>query len=211
VSHRRIQNRSQHRPVAGLAGPLLWACLLLWAAVATAADRLEIADAAGKPVLIYLLDGERLSVTDGAGTLLIQGERKTPERTDYRLPDGTALARAKGEPERFKLLAPDGGLLRKVKRDGDRIKVSDNEEYANAAQIRRRGEDKWELELGDASLGKIKRCPDQSRLKVKDREEQTRYTLAGAPLTRAPLVLLIPDLPSGEAQALVAEIWLRGW
>lgn len=193
------------------AGLVLCLGLLVWAAGVAAAERLEIADGAGKSVLVLLPDGDRVSVVDGAGTLLLQGNRKGSDHTAYTMPDGTALGMAKGDGDRFKLEAPDGRLLRKVKRDGDRIKVSDNEENAEAAVIRRRGDDKWELELKDESFGKIKDYPDQGQLKVKDRQGETRYTLAGTPLTPAPLVLLIPGLRPEQAQAVVTEIWLRGW
>jgi hypothetical protein len=193
------------------AGLFLWLGLLNWTAGVAAAERLEIADGAGQPVLVLLQDGDTVSVVDGAGTLLLRGQRKDSDRTAYTLADGSALGTAKMDGDRFKLEAPDGRLLRKVKRDGDRIKVSDNEENANAAVIRRRGDDKWELELKEESFGKIKDYPDQGQLKVKDRQGETRYALAGTPLTPAPLVLLIPGLPPEQAQAVVTEIWLRGW
>ncbi len=204
-----------HQPIGAprslRAGLVLCLGLLVWAAGVAAAERLEIADGAGKSVLVLLPDGDRVSVVDGTGRLLLQGSRKGSDRTAYSMPDGTALGMAKGDGDRFKLEAPDGRLLRKVKRDGDRIKVNDNEENADAAVIRRRGDDKWELELKDESFGKIKDYPDQGQLKVKDRQGETRYALAGTPLTPAPLVLLIPGLPPEQAQAVMAEIWLRGW
>jgi hypothetical protein len=176
-----------------------------------AADRLVIADDAGRPVLVYMRDGTGIAVTDGSDSILLRGERSGADRTIYRLPDGSTLGTVKWEGERFKLVAPDGRLLRKVKRDGDRIKISDNEQNAGAAELIRRGDDKWELEVGERSLGKAKPYPDQGKIKVKDSENRVRYELAGTPLTPAPLVLLIPGLPADQAQALMAEIWLKSW
>lgn len=199
-----------------LAGLLWWTGLVLSptaAAGTTPGERLEIADAAGKPVLVLTRDADHVAVSDGAGTPLLLGKRSAPGRTDYRGPDGTPFATAKGDPDVFKLTAPDGRLLRKVKRDEDRIKIADNAENAGAAVLRRRGADKWELEIDKESLGKVKDDPEPAGagLKVKDKAGETRYRLANTPLTPLPLVLLIPDLPAGEAQAVMAEGWLRGW
>jgi len=220
TEHEQEKVVSSYRiPIAARRGPgILSAALVslcLWGGLALAApgERLEIADGAGSPVLVLALEADRVTVSDGVGAPLLVGARAAPGRTDYRRPDGTAFAAAKGDAEAFKLSAPDGRLLRKVKRDGDRIKIADNAENAGAAVLRRRGEDKWEVELEQASFGKVKDYPadGRSRLKVKDREGETRYTLAATPLTPVPLVLLIPDLPPGEAQAVMAEILLRGW
>jgi hypothetical protein len=193
---------------------ILWLGLHLWPAGIAAAELLEIADSSGKPVLVLPPDGARVSVVDGAGALLLQGNRKGSDYTAYILGDGSPLGIAKGDGDRFKLEAPDGRLLRKVKRDGDRVKVSDNEENADAAAIRRQGDDTRELELGPdpngKSFGKTKDYPDQGLLRFKDRQGETRYTLAGTPLTPAPLVLLIPGLPPEQARTVMAEIWLRG-
>ncbi|WP_295391431.1 hypothetical protein [uncultured Thiodictyon sp.] len=199
-----------------LAGLLFWTGLALSSTAAVGAptgERLEIADAAGKPVLVLTRDADQVAVADGAGNPLLLGARKAPGRTDYRLPDGTPFARAKGDPDVFKLTAPDGHLLRKVKRDEDRIKIADNAENAGAAVLRRRGADKWELEIDKDAAGKVKDYPDGAGtgLKVKDRAGETRYRLANTALTPVPLVLLIPDLPAGEARAVMAEGWLRGW
>ncbi|WP_295453899.1 hypothetical protein [uncultured Thiodictyon sp.] len=197
-----------------LAGLVFWGWLVLTATAGTpTGERLEIADAAGKPVLNLTRDADHVSVGDGAGAPLLLGARKAPGRTDYRLPDGTAFATTKGDPDVFKLTAPDGRLLRKVKRDEDRIKIADNAENAGAAVLRRRGEDKWELEIDKESFGKVKDYPDPAGtgLKVKDRAGETRYRLGNTPLTPVPLVLLIPGLPAAEAQAIMAEGWLRGW
>lgn len=201
--------------MAWRAGLALVAGLMLCAA-ASADGRLEIADATGTPVLVLVLGADQVAVSDGAGVPLLLGARSAPGRTDYRLPDGSPFAAAKGDPDGFKLTGPDGRLLRKVKRDGDRIKIADNAENAGAAVLRRRGADKWELELDQASAGKIKDYPAEpaggrARLKVKDGAGETRYTLTDSPLTPVPLLLLIPDLPPGQARALLAEVWLRGW
>jgi hypothetical protein len=206
ISRLLFVNRYRHTRL------FLWAGLLLCAATtAGMAEQLEIADSAGKPVLVLARDGDRLSVSDGTGAVLIRGERKGSERTLYSLPDGTPIAIAQGAGERFKIESQDGRLLRKVKREGDRIKIADNAENTDAAVLRRRGDDKWELERNDESLGKIKRYPDQDRLKVRDRDDRTRYTLTGTRLTPVPLVLLIADLPPAQSAAIMVEIWVRGW
>jgi len=67
----------------------------------------------------------------------LKGTARTDDERDYVLDDGSSpILTVKSQPGSFRVLTGPGGTLRwKVKLDGDHIKISDNDENANAWMI----------------------------------------------------------------------------
>jgi len=77
----------------------------------------------------------------GPNKYVLKGTPRTEQERDYVLYDGTTpLFIAKSQEDAFRILAPDGAMRWKVKIDGDKIKVSDNDQNANAFVLRTKGQ-----------------------------------------------------------------------
>lgn len=63
----------------------------------------------------------------------LTGKKRTDEERDYFLDDAsTSLMTAKQQEDAFKILSAAGNLRWKVKLDGNKVKISDNDQNANA-------------------------------------------------------------------------------
>jgi hypothetical protein len=68
---------------------------------------------------------------------VLKGKPCTDDERDYYLDDAPSpLFTAKRQEDAFKIVTPDGRMRWKVKIDGDKIKVSDNDQNANAYVLR---------------------------------------------------------------------------
>jgi hypothetical protein len=160
--------------------------------------------AGGGEVAKIAIDGGKVTITLGGST--IEGEPKGQKRR-YR--KGTSLvAEVKADGDKVKLKDDAGKLLWKIKLSADKIKISDNEENANAFEIKRK-DDGFKVVRGETEIGKVKRYPEDGRIKVKGADESEKFAGKGGG-GAAWAVLLLDEVPEAERMVIAAEIALRG-
>jgi hypothetical protein len=146
----------------------------------------------------------------GTSRELVGQERDTGKRK-YGAPGGAVDVEVRPQDAGFKLRTATGTLLWKVKIDEDKIKVSDNDENRNAWVLKTKYDDKVKVvDPSDTEVGEVKFYRDRQKVKVKDmsgaelfESNTTRYSAAFG-------VLLMPSVPAGHREIIMAEILARG-
>jgi len=193
--------------------PALLASTGLFAAGAIAADGPA---AAASTVVIMASDGaSRLTIAAGAqqveiqaGALHLVGETRGEKRYYHRGKGGAAVVEVKSDGDGFKLRTPDGKLAWKVKFGTDKIKVSDNEQNANAWEIKTGHTDKAKVVDGAGKdVGEVRYA---DKIKVKDGAGAERFVVENGARSSAYAGLLLANVPEPERLVIVAELLAKG-
>ena len=160
--------------------------------------------AGGGEVAKVAIDGGKVTITLGGAT--IEGEPKGQKRR-YRQGD-TLVAEVKADGDKVKLKDEAGKLLWKIKISDDKIKISDNEENENPFELKRK-DDGYKVVRGDREIGKVKRYPEDGRIKVKGADESEKFGGKGEG-GAAWAVLLLDEVPEPQRMVIAAELALRG-
>ncbi|HEX6083170.1 MAG TPA: hypothetical protein VF266_01515 [Thermoanaerobaculia bacterium] len=109
----------------------------------------------------------------------------------------------------FKLRTSDGTLLWKVRISEDKIKVSNNEENANAFELKAREGDRTKVFApGDQELGNVRF--DGAKIEVENAVGKTLTTIPATRPSAAYGLLLCEGIPPDQRDLLIAEIIARG-
>lgn len=171
---------------------------------AVTAQTIVFERAGGGELAQVTIDAGRVTIRLGGAT--IEGEPKGQKRRYQR--GGAFVAEVKADGDKVKLRDERGQLLWKIKIGDDKIKISDNEENENAFEIKRK-DDGFKVVRGETELGKVKRYPDDGRIKVKGPDERERFAGKGSG-GAAFAVLLLDDIPEPQRMIVAAELALRG-
>lgn len=137
------------------------------------------------------------------------GEARGDKRYYFRMPAREAVLEVKSGEDGFKLRTPAGKLLWKVKIAADKIKVSDNEENANAWALKTDYADKAKLvDPAGKEAGEVKF--DAKGGKVKDAAGATRFVVESGKPSAAGAVLLADGVPEEARWVILAELLARG-
>ncbi len=182
-------------------------CLLSSSLAGLAADRFKVENPAGDTLVKFVFEEDGVKIKNPAGDVLLKGKTSDDDRK-YKYPDGGLFAKVKRDDDGFKLKNERGGLMWKVKYYGDRIKISRDENNTRAAVLKRRGSDKWELELDERAAGKVKHYPKKDRTKAKGADDKEQYRIDGGRFSPALGVLLAARLRGVDSFLLMEEIAL---
>jgi hypothetical protein len=131
--------------------------------------------------------------------------RGTPRETGkrkYSIGSSPVMFEVKpGDDDGFKLRMADGKLRWKVKVSADKIKISDNEQNANAFELKPREGGRVKVEApGGRELGNV-RGND-----VEDASGKKLFTVEGPAGSAAYGVLLLDGIPDTQRYILIAEL-----
>lgn len=144
-------------------------------------------------------------------TTHVVGEARGDKRYYFRMPAREAVLEVKFGEDGFKLRTPAGKLLWKVKIAADKIKVSDNEENANAWVLKTDYADKAKLaDPAGKEAGEVKFGAEGGRVKVKDAAGATRFVIESGKPSAAYGVLLAAGVPEEARWVILAELLARG-
>jgi len=137
---------------------------------------------------------------------VLTGKPKNDEKREYSLDGGAVMLEAKTKDEQgsFKLRTPSGALHWKVKIDGDKIKISDNEQNANAYEMRTKGLETKVLAPDGHTLGTVKF--EDGRNVMRDGFDKTVDRMPSKFFRPAYGVLLIDGIDPIERYALLGEL-----
>lgn len=156
---------------------------------------------------VGIIQGKR----GGFDTTQVVGEARGDKRYYFRMPAREAMFEVKFGEDSFKLRTPAGKLLWKVKIAADKIKVSDNEENANAWALKTDYADKAKL-VGPAGkeVGEVKFGVEGGKAKVKEAAGATRFVIQSGKPSAAYGVLLAAGVPEEARWVILAELLARG-
>lgn len=183
---------------------------LLLAPLAHSADppvAIKVAGADGKTAFTVDVGSDKVEV--GAGAERYVGTTRGDKRDYRRSSDNAAFVEVKASEKGFKLRTPDGKLIWKVKFDADKIKVSDNEENANAYELKLRDDKTKVVDGADKPLGEVKFNAESHKAKVKDAAGAERYSADAPQPSAAYGVLLLTAIPEPQRAILLGEIIAR--
>lgn len=174
------------------------------APVAAASQTIVFERAGGGELAKIAIDGGNVTIALGGST--IEGK---PDGSKRRYTQGGSLvAVVKSDGDKVKLKDDAGKLLWKIKLSDDKIKISDNEENANAYAIKPK-DDGFKVKRDETDIGKVKLYPDEKRIKVKAADDSEKFAGKGDG-SAAWAVLLLDDVPEPQRMVIAAEIALRG-
>jgi hypothetical protein len=195
------------------------------AALASAALHAEVPPPA-PAVVISSADGAQASVRIEGGhvgiirgtragfdadAVHLVGEARGDKRYYFRMPAREAVFEVKFGEDGFKLRTPAGKLLWKVKIAADKIKVSDNEENANAWALKTDYADKAKLvDPAGKEAGEVKFGATGGKAKLKDAAGATRFVIESGKPCAACAVLLADGVPEEARWVILAELLARG-
>jgi hypothetical protein len=193
--------------------PVLLACAGLLAAATSVAD--TPAAAAASVVVVASNGGSRLTIPADAqhveihaGALHLVGDTRGEKRYYHRDKGGAAVVEVKSDAGGFKLRTPDSKLLWKVKLGTDKIKVSDNEQNANAWEIKTGHPDKAKLVDGAGKeVGEVKFA---GKIKLKDDAGVERFVVESGAKSAAYAAVLLSNVPEEYRLVIVAELLAKG-
>lgn len=179
------------------------------AATAQAEGAVIVRDEAGKQ--LFSVSAQTDGVVEIAFTAegeqrVLRGEPRESGKRKYRIGSSAVMFEVKpGDDDSFKLRMADGALRWKVKVSADKIKVSDNEENANAFELKPRESSRVKVEApGGKELGNV-RGND-----VEDAAGKKVFRVEGPAGSAAYGVLLLDRVPELHRYILVAELLSRG-
>lgn len=162
-------------------------------------------------VSIGLAAGPRVEIVSGGATTTLTGETKDTGKRKYYDPSGAQLVEVKSSDTGFKVRRPDGTLLWKVRISDDKIKVSDNEENANAWAVKTGYPDKAKvLDPSEAEVGEVRFARDPSPARVRTASGADAWTIEGSGGSGAWGVLLMDAVPANHRAIIIAELLSRG-
>ncbi len=175
-------------------------------------------DASASAVIAASKDAEKITITVNAGHVEITttnvkliGDSIGDKRYYHRGAGGPALVEVKSESAGFKLRAPDSKLLWKIKIGDDKIKISDNEQNANAWAIKTDHGDKAKIvDPAEHPIGEVKFSKETGKIKVRDGNDTEQFVIEAGKLSAAYGVLLMSGIPRESALVIVAELMARG-
>lgn len=185
-----------------------------FAATPCAADAPH-ADTSPAVVIVASDGGPRLTISTGAphveihaGALHLVGDSLGEKRYYHRGAGGAAVVEVKSDSDGFKLRTPDGKLAWKVKFGADKIKISDNEQNANA----------WEIKTAHAGKAKVVDAAGKDvgevvyagKIKVKDGAAVERFVVENGAKSAAYAALLLTNVPEEYRPVIVAELLAKG-
>lgn len=161
---------------------------------------------------------EKITITVNAGHVEITtadvkliADSIGDKRYYHRGAGGPALVEVKSESVGFKLRAPDSKLLWKIKIGDDKIKVSDNEQNANAWAIKTDHADKAKIvDPDEHAIGEVKFSKETGKIKIKDGSDAEQFVVEAGKFSAAYGVLLMSGIPRESALVIVAELMARG-
>ncbi|QBB71209.1 hypothetical protein ELE36_13070 [Pseudolysobacter antarcticus] len=175
-------------------------------------------DTAASAVIAAAKGTEKITITINAGhveiittSVKLIGDKIGDKRYYHRGPGGPALVEVKSESAGFKLRAPDSKLLWKIKIGDDKIKVSDNEQNANAWAIKTDHADKAKIvDPAERPIGEVKFSKETGKTKLKDGDDVEQFVIEAGKFSAAYGVLLMSGIPRESALVIVAELMARG-
>jgi hypothetical protein len=162
---------------------------------------------AGEAVVEVAQQGTDVTVTytaDGARQVL-RGVRGSGKRK-YSAADGALVLEVKQTDGGFKLHTPSGRLLWKIKRSVDKIKISDNEENRNPAQLKVHEEHVKVYDPAEHLLGEVRFHRDRQAVEVQDAGGRLLYRAAAGRPEAWHGVPLIERIPPRERAVIIAEL-----
>lgn len=171
--------------------------------------------AAVTTVIVASDGGSRLTISTGAqhveidtGALHLVGDTRGQKRYYHRGKGGAAVVEVKSDGDGFKLRTPDGKLAWKIKLGADKIKVSDNEQNANAWEIKTGHADKAKVVDGAGKdVGEVRYA---GKIKVKDGAGAERFVIETGARSSAYAGLLLANVPEPDRLVIVAELLAKG-
>ena len=177
-----------------------------------------VADVSASAVIAAAKGPEKITITVNAGhveivtaSVKLVGDSVGDKRYYHRGAGGPALVEVKSELAGFKLRAPDSKLLWKIKIGDDKIKVSDNEQNANAWAIKTDHADKAKIvDPAEHAIGEVKFSKETGKIKIKDGSDAEQFVIEAGKFSAAYGVLLMSGIPRESALVIVAELMARG-
>ncbi|MEP6939880.1 MAG: hypothetical protein ABI846_08950 [Rudaea sp.] len=161
---------------------------------------------AGDAQLTLTADAQHVEIH--AGALHLVGDTRADKRYYHRGKGGAAFVEVKSDADGFKLRTPDSKLLWKIKLGADKIKVSDNEQNANAWEIKTGHPDKAKIVDGAGKeVGEVKFA---AKIKLKDAAGGERFVVESGAKSAAYGALLLTNVPEEYRPVIVAELLVRG-
>jgi len=180
-------------------------------AVAASGEAIIARAPSGDAISIAVAAGPRIEVVSGGVSTTLTGETKDTGKHKYYDSTGTQVAEVKSSDSGFKVRTPDGKLLWKVKLSDDKIKVSDNEENANAWSVKTSYPDKAKVvDPTEKEVGEVRFANDPSPGRVRDAAGSDAWTIDGGSGSGAWGVLLMDKVPANHRAIIVAELVSRG-
>jgi hypothetical protein len=154
-----------------------------------------------------------ISFLEGGTKRALRGEERDSGKRKYQLDGGAVLFEIKPDKDSdgFKLRAPDGSLRWKVKITPEKIKISNNEQNANAFELKLREGDRVKVVApGEKEVGNVRFDRAASKTEIENADRKTAFTVDSANPSGAYGVLLLDSIPEMERYILAAEILSRG-
>jgi hypothetical protein len=171
------------------------------------APAIVVSAANGGARIAIVADAQHVDIQ--AGTVHLIGDSRGDKRYYHR--DGKAFVEVKSDAGGFKVRTPDSKLLWKVKLATDKIKVSDNEENANAWSIKTDYADKAKvLDPAGKEVGEVKYAARSGKIKLKDAAGAEQYIVDGGKQSAAYGALLMNGVPEEYRSVIVAELLAKG-
>jgi len=165
----------------------------------------------GDVVSVAVAAGPRIEIVSGGVSTTLTGETKDTGKHKYYDPSGAQLVEVKPGDSGFKVRTPDGKLLWKVKISDDKIKVSDNEENANAWSVKTGYPDKAKVvDPTEKEVGEVRFANAPSPARVRDAAGTDAWTIEGGTGSGAWGVLLMENVPMNHRAIILAELISRG-
>lgn len=157
-----------------------------------------IVNAAGVQTASISNDAQVRTVHVGAQT--VTGNLKESGKWKWHAGSGPVMFETKPEPHGFKLRLADGKLRWKVKITDTKIEISDNEQNANAYELRRDSV----VAPGGRVIGSV------AKTEVKDASGKVVYRVIGGPPCACYGVLLLDRIPDLHRYIILSQLLAAG-
>ncbi len=174
----------------------------------TASSQIAVTTPSGDAVVEIAQRGSNLTVTytENGARHVLQGRVRDSGKRKYDAATGGVVLEVKPSDGGFKVRTPDGTLLWKIKRGEDKIKISDNEENRNPAELKLKDGKVKVYDPAEHLLGEAKFYGDKQRIGIKDAEGRAVYRASGTRAEPFHGVPLIERIPPRERAVIMAEL-----